>query len=72
MIAETLMVLALGCPTTMVTNESTEAWNKQDQSNMNHAIKRCAEKFENSPCLIKFTKRAPQTYWAICGAKRDV
>ena len=63
------LVIASSCPKTIVVNESDEAWNSKDQQSLEHATKRCAEKFPDAPCLKKFTKKEPQVYWAICGAK---
>lgn len=63
-----LVTLALNCPIPEVENYSDEPWNDKDQKSYEKAINRCAEKYERSPCLTRFHKTKPLTYWIICGA----
>lgn len=62
--------VALSCPQILVVNQSTERWNSFDQMSLRKTEVRCREKYPDAPCLVKFTKRAPMTYWAICGKER--
>lgn len=61
--------MILACLATIMINQSSEAWNKHDRKILESASKRCVVKFPDSPCLVRFVKRAPRTYWAICGAE---
>lgn len=57
------------CPKPVMINQSDEVWKDIDYENFEKAKVRCKEKFENSPCLKKFIKRQPLTYWVICGGE---
>lgn len=66
------MVLAAVCAATILVNQSSEPWNDKDKQAQARATKVCKERYgPQSPCLKKFTKREPQVYWAICGAKNE-
>lgn len=65
------LIIAGSCPKTIVINDSSEAWNDKDQQALDSATKRCKEKFPDAPCLKKFWKKEPQTYWALCGAEEE-
>ena len=60
------IILSSMCPNPVVENR-TEVWNKADQTALESATKRCSQKFQNSPCLKKFTKVRENQYQAICG-----
>jgi len=64
-----LITLALTCPNTIVKNE-TSTWNEIDDASLQSAYNRCVNYYPDSPCLIKFTKKDTNIYWAVCGEKR--
>jgi hypothetical protein len=64
------LLAALACPKVELVNKSKEDVNYRDMENVSVASKRCKHHFPKSPCLVKFTKTAPLTYKALCGAKR--
>lgn len=68
MITTLLLAASLVCPKPQVINESKQSWNEIDQWNLNIALNGCARKYEKSPCMKKFIKRAPQVYAVVCSA----
>lgn len=55
------------CPKVMIENRTNEPFNSVDQQNLSIATKRCKQLYKNSPCLVKFIKRATNAYGAVCG-----
>jgi hypothetical protein len=64
-----LVLAALMCPKVELINLS-EPLPHEDQQAFNRAAFVCSFRYKNSPCLVKFEKKAPQAYHATCGAKR--
>lgn len=62
------VVLSANCPPTKLIGFDAPLTENELQS-LNHAKRRCAEIYPESPCLKSFEKRAEQTFWAICGAE---
>jgi hypothetical protein len=61
-------VTILACREPKVSNKSGIDWNTHDQKVMEHAKKRCGEKFEGrSPCLIEIVKLGVRDYHVTCG-----
>jgi hypothetical protein len=67
------VVLQIQCPFTKVINESNEEWNMTDKKALDRARSVCAtdERYTDTPCLVKFFKREPMTYAALCGKALD-
>ncbi len=65
------LLLALNCPTPLIENRSQYPWNKNDQWNLNTAIKNCSKFYPRSPCLKKLVKTGKQDYRAICGKNEN-
>jgi hypothetical protein len=61
------VVLSASCPPTKLIGFDAPLTEQETQS-LNHAKKRCAEIYPDSPCLKSFEKREEQVFWAICGA----
>lgn len=61
-----IMIFNFTCPQTVVLNR-TEIWEKLDQQTLNRATGRCAEIYNDAPCLKVFNKIAERHYHAICG-----
>jgi hypothetical protein len=62
--------LGPGCPDVTIENRSGIPIDDNDRATAKSASTRCVKYYPRSPCLITFTKMAPQTYRAICGAER--
>ncbi len=54
------------CSITIIIN-LTLLWTDYDQETLERASKRCAEIYEDAPCLKRFVKKKELTYNAICG-----
>lgn len=61
-----LILLALSCKPTKLTNITTEV----DKFSVRTAAAKCVYYYPKSPCLVSFEKRGFQNYWAICGRKK--
>ena len=61
--------IACPVPNVVVLKGAPEWDDRTDRPNLKTAIRRCAEKFPNSPCLKTFTKIGFQDYTAICAKK---
>lgn len=61
------MSLVPVCPKTEIVAKN---WNQTDGNTLIRAQSRCVELYPASPCLVKFIKRGPENYWAICGKPR--
>ncbi len=55
------------CPKVVIENRTDEPFNSIDKWNLSIALKRCKQLYKNSPCLVKFIKKAPGAYGAVCG-----
>jgi len=65
---ELLMILAMTCAPTQVSNRSEDPLNAHDTEMMQNSAKVCFEKYSpRSPCLSRFIKIRPRGYYAICG-----
>lgn len=62
-------MLSLICAATIIINTSGDPWNEHDEKVMKRATYVCAtnERYEDTPCLVKFYKKETRAYWAICG-----
>jgi len=47
------------------------SWKNYDNEALNRAQHRCAELYEHSTCLTKFTKMEPRVYRAVCGPENN-
>lgn len=65
------ILLAAACAPTTVENRTTENWTSRDQSHLVWAVRRCEERFPESPCVRSFRKNKPQGYRVICGAESE-
>jgi hypothetical protein len=61
-------IVALSCPETKLIGFDAPL-TEQEIESLNHAKKRCAEIYPESPCLKSFEKREEQVFWAICGGE---
>ena len=61
---------SVSCKPTTIHDALGFGWTKRDQLALVTAQRRCPTLYPNSPCLIRFYRRAPLTYWAVCGASR--
>ncbi len=59
-----LMVMAL-CPAPVVYNE-TDTWGSNDVAALKRSIQGCKTYYSKMHCLVKFTKKDENRYWAIC------
>lgn len=59
--------LALACPATVLVPPRLAP---EDRPAYRTALTGCARHFPDSPCLVRFERRAPLTYWATCGGHR--
>ena len=64
------MLTALVCAMTVMQNVSKQPWNDYDRQMLQYATKRCAEMYEDAPCVKLFRKYNVQQYSVICGAKK--
>lgn len=62
-------MIAFVCAATIIVNLSTEPLNKRDRRSFEAAKITCKRTYND--CLKKFIKKAPLTYNAICGGKKD-
>lgn len=62
------LVVAAACPDTKVIN-LTKEWNSIDERSLKFAKSRCAEIYDDSPCLKVFEKREENLYRATCGGR---
>jgi len=69
MMSTILITLNLACPATVVNNQSSQAWQNNDNKIMNQYNRRCLKDFAQSPCLKTFSKTGPQSYQALCGGQ---
>lgn len=60
------VTLAANCPPTKLIGFDAPL-TEDETASLNHAKKRCAEIYPDSPCLKSFEKREEQVFWAICG-----
>lgn len=58
----------LVCALTKLTGFPYEALSHMDWKAYSRARTQCSVLYPASPCLVAFEKRAPNNYWAICGA----
>lgn len=61
-----LVVALVSCPKTIIVNH-TDEWTVKDRIQIRHSKKRCEEKYERSPCLKVFIKKATNNYQVLCG-----
>lgn len=54
------------CAATLIFNTKS-SWSQEDDKNLLQAQKRCEQIYPDAPCLVRFYKREPQVYWAVCG-----
>lgn len=54
---------------TIMINNTDEPWNNRDKQSLKRAKYVCRVEYgpRGAPCLKRFIKREPLTYWAICG-----
>jgi hypothetical protein len=62
--------LAMNCAPTVLDNR-TEVWSVTDQKSATSASERCSVYYEDSPCLVRFTKTEENVYRAICGERGE-
>ena len=63
-----MLALAAACAATLLINESKEPWTPGDMATQTQARLRCERLYgDEAPCLIKFIKKEPGVFWAICG-----
>ena len=60
----------LACPIVLVINLSGLPWTREDGLDKAFSMRRCAAKYEDAPCLIKYYKYSLRDSGSICGAKR--
>jgi hypothetical protein len=65
-----IMTFALMCPAPLIVDQTNGIWTDKDKENQKAATEHCVDFYPKSPCLVKFIKRAPLTYWAICGRSK--
>lgn len=63
----------LMCLATQIINLTNLSWNEDDRAALKRAryVCRTDERYKyDTPCLVRFTKKAELEYLAICGAKK--
>lgn len=58
------------CPKTTMLNTSKYPWVKYDYEILDYSKKRCAQLYQNSPCVKLFKKYNKQQYSVVCGTEK--
>lgn len=65
-----VLVAELVCPRTQIVDPVDAPWEPQDHLALVTAKQNCRVHFPQSPCLVRFERRAVGTYRATCGRPR--